>query len=92
MKKQTKSQIIAKLKRLEEGETLKVNLLPSKSHMSGFKMRIQPYEVELQKSDLENKYAGNNDLTYFESIVNNFAYYNCTNETGNRVHYYIKEQ
>ena len=92
MLKQTKTQIIAKLKKLNEGETMKVNLIPSKTYLSGYKTWIQPYEVEMSKSDLEQKYAGNNDLTYFDSIVNSYAYYNCNNETGNRVHFYIKEE
>lgn len=90
MLKQTKTQIIAKLKRLNEGEKLEVGLLPSKAAPNS--LWFSPYLVELKKSDLEQKYEGNNDLTYFESIVNNFHYYNCTHESGNRVHFYIKEE
>jgi hypothetical protein len=33
----------------------------------------------------------NIDITYFDSIVNNFEYYNCNSELGNYTHFYIKE-
>jgi hypothetical protein len=31
-----------------------------------------------------------NKTSNFESVVNQFKYYNCTKETGKRVNYYIK--
>jgi hypothetical protein len=80
MKKITKSQVKAKLKKLTDQEILTVNFLPSKTSYSGFKCWVQPMEIELT-----------NDLDEFEKTINEFMYYNCNNETGNGVHYYINE-
>jgi hypothetical protein len=80
MKKITKSQVKALLKKLEQDQKLKVNFTSSKTHLAGFKCWVQPFEIELS-----------NDLDEFEKTINEFSYYNCNAEMGNRVHFYIKE-
>lgn len=79
MKKLTKTQVIALIKKLNAGQKVKVSLLPSKTSYSGYKCWIQPYEIETD------------NITDFTKTINEFSYYNCNSEVGNTVHYYIKE-
>ena len=43
--------------------------------------------MPVKKSDVES-YAFNGNAT-FDSLVNEFTYYNCDRERGKRVHFYI---
>jgi hypothetical protein len=103
MKKVTKSQVISKLKKLNEGESLTVSLFPSNCGPANT-VWVQGYEKELTKDDLNLLYGHikpevlekhvtdvEKSLTKLDSLVNDFQYYNCNNELGMRVHFYINE-
>jgi hypothetical protein len=93
MKKVTKAQVIAKLKKLNEGEILPVTLFPSKCGPSNTTW-VQGFTKELTKQDLLPLYPDSKeipDLTGLDSLVNNYQYYNCIPELGKRVHFYINE-
>lgn len=78
MRKITKSQVKARIKRLKEGEKLDLTLFPSKCGPFNT-VWVKGFEVEVDS------------LEEFEKIVNSFSYYNCNSELGNRVHFYVKE-
>jgi hypothetical protein len=80
MKKITKTQVKALLNRMEEDQTLNVFFTSSKTHLAGFKCWVQPFEIKL-----------NSNIDEFEKTINEFSFYNCNAEMGNRVHFYIKE-
>lgn len=93
LQKVTKTQLKAKINRLNEGEKLTVWLCPSNMRPSlghPFNMAI---EVSFSKDDINIPLYPDSkeipDLTQFDSTINNFYVYNCTNETGRRIHYYI---
>jgi hypothetical protein len=93
MKKVTKMQVVSKLKKLNEGESLPVTLFPSNCGPSNT-VWVQGFEKELSKHDLVPLYPDSKeipDLTGFDSLVNDFSYYNCNKELGKRVHFYINE-
>lgn len=79
----TKSQLKAKLKRLEDGETLSVTFLPNK---------ISPNNLWGIGCDVKVSNQGvitQDEITDLDKFINSFQYYNCNNELGNRVAYYI---
>jgi hypothetical protein len=93
MKKVTKSQVIAQLKKLEGDQELQVSLFPSKCGPANTAW-VKGYETSLTKDALTIEYPDNEqlkNLTKFDSLVNDFSYYNCNSELGNRVHFYINE-
>jgi hypothetical protein len=98
MKKLTKTQVIAKLKKLNENEVLTVTLFPSKCDPQNTTW-VKGFEKELTKQDLSLKYPQTEKtlpylaecektLTHLDSIINDFQYYNCIPELGTRVHFY----
>jgi hypothetical protein len=90
MKKLTKTQVIAKLKKLNENEVLTVTLFPSKCGPANTTW-VKGFEKELTKQDLIPLYPDSKEipnLTEFDSLVNDFKYYNCIPELGMRVHFY----
>lgn len=92
MKKLTKSQVIALTK---QNNTLVVYLIPSKCQLSGYKTWITPYQVTLisdRNGNIHQLLGSVYELRSFEKLINEYEYYNCNSETGNRVHYYIKEK
>ena len=77
--KLTKSQVIAKQKKLNDGEKIVIRLVSS---------NFNPQNVWGAFHDLDVK----ND-TDLQSIIDTFLYYNCiNNETGRRVHYYLIDE
>jgi len=48
-------------------------------------MWIKPHEINLER--VKNEVVYNN----FDSLVNNYSYYNCNSEMGNYISYYVKE-
>lgn len=100
MKKVTKTQVKAMVKKLGDNEELKVTLFPSKCGPANT-IWVKDYEIELTKEALNLAYPQNEKtspyltdfetkLTNFDSIINDFAYYNCIPELGKNVHYYIE--
>jgi hypothetical protein len=90
MKKLTKSQVIAKVKKLNEGEILPVTLFPSKCGPANT-VWVQGYEVPLKLKNGVPTYETEVQEENFEDIINSYSYYNCNNELGKRVHFYINE-
>lgn len=76
MKKITLAQV---KKMIREGSGQVIRLVPCK--MSPVGMWGVWHDTSLKGKTLEE----------FDKIVNSFYYYNCNNETGNRIHYYIVE-
>ena len=60
-------------------------LLPSKVGFCINAPFLAPYEI--------NKNTRNNSVETpdFDRLSNSFAYYNCNNELGNIVHYYVEK-
>jgi hypothetical protein len=91
MKKVTKSQVIAQLKKLNEGDVLPVSLFPSKCGPSNTTW-VKGYEVNLYKDQGEFYQDLSEDGSKtFDSLIIDFSVYNCNSELGKRVHFYIKE-
>ena len=59
------------------GKGREIYLIPSK-----IRMGAMGYPIGVNKQSSE---------TDFEKCINNFYYYNCNEETGKVIHYYIKE-
>lgn len=78
LEKITVSQVRARIKKLSEGETFKVGLLPNKANPHS--VWISPTFVEV--SSIEK----------LEEYINNYSYYNCNNELGKRVAYWVEEK
>ena len=55
-----------------------VYLLPNKMRLGN--AWLQPYAISILRNNAD-----------FESILNEFRVYNCTNETGTDIHYYIQD-
>lgn len=81
MKKLTKSQVRALFKKSLNTTVL---LFPSNCGPSnttwvrGVKYNPSNYDISYQELD-----------EHFARFINEFSYYNCNNELGNRVHYYV---
>jgi hypothetical protein len=93
MIKLTKSQVVAKLKRLSENETINITLCPSNCYPNPNAMWKIFVDIDLSKEDIVpcnvlGDYDESN-INNFERHINSFAYYNCNSELGNRVHFYI---
>lgn len=74
MKKITKS---AAKKAYNDGKT--IFLIASKMRLNSPWSSPMSYNSKTMK-----------DVSSFDSLVNSFSYYNCSNETGKTVHFYIK--
>jgi hypothetical protein len=89
MKKLTKTQVKALIKKEKAAAIILCpsKMIPTPNHP--FNMGI---EVEFY-IDRNNEIVRANDWESmdFESYLNSFTYYNCTNETGNRIHFYIED-
>jgi hypothetical protein len=88
MKKVTKAQVMTHLKKLKGEEEIQVSLFPSNcgpgnAHFLG-------YDIHLKNEYLLPKYPGSK-ITCLDSLINEFVHYNCNNELGKRVHFYINE-
>jgi hypothetical protein len=85
-KKLTKSQVIAQVKKTGK---IEVDLYPSNCSPRN-QTWVQGMSVDLKLVDNAVMYNdGMNDIS-FDSVINNFSHYNCNNELGKRVHYYIE--
>lgn len=74
MEKITLNQLKAIIKK---GENKTVRLVPSK--MSPVGMWGVWHDIQTESLSMED----------LNKIINSFSYYNCTTETGLRIHYYI---
>ena len=61
---------------LKSGKKIEVNVIPCKANI--YSMWIQFFTRECD------------DVKQFENFVNQVTFYNCNNELGNYLHYYIK--
>jgi hypothetical protein len=87
MKKLTKSQVKALIKK---EKAVKVILCPSKMYPTPNHSFDMSMEAEFYLDRDNNIVRANDwDTMDFEDYLNSFSYYNCTNETGNRIHFYI---
>lgn len=85
--KLTKPQVLKKMRELKDGGTFSLFLCPSKCYPSPghpFNMAI---EVE---ASAKGVYRDGYGWTSLDVVVNDFAYYNCTHETGIRTHFYLE--
>lgn len=87
--KVTKSQVKARMKRLGAGEKLVVWLCPSKCRPNPDHPFNVAYRAVLEKYGEWLPDSGK--YRSFDYLVDSFAYYNCNNELGNTVHFYIEE-
>lgn len=79
LKKLTKTQVVAKQKRLSDGKKMSIRLVSS---------NFNPENVWGAFYDLDVKKD-----TDLQSIIDTFLYYNCiNNETGKRVHFYLIDE
>ena len=85
--KVTKSQVLAKAKKLQDGEKLDVAICSSK--LRPFSMWNPQFEFQVDKN-LVRVDRDDHDGYTLENTVNNYMVYNCNHETGNYVHYYVK--
>lgn len=85
--KVTKSQVLAKAKKLKEGEKLDVAICSSK--IMPFTDWNHHFIFQIDKGLVRVDRTDHNGYT-LENTVNNYMFYHCTSETGNYVHYYVK--
>ena len=77
--KLTKSQVIAKQKRLNDGEKISIRLVSSNFNPTNVWGAF--YDLDVKKD------------TDLQPIIDAFLYYNCiNNETGRRVHFYLLDE
>lgn len=76
MKKLTKTQVIARIKKLAEGESVNVQIVPCK--MNPNSMWYSGHEFEFSSVDS------------FLHFIDSFMIHNCTSETGYYPAYYVK--
>lgn len=89
-KKLTKTQVKALVKK--EGK-LDIALVPSNVYPDYKNPWVKPYDITLEKDDYGNaNYTRFGQTMDFDSVINNFKYYNCCSELGNRVHFYKIEK
>jgi hypothetical protein len=67
-----------------EGKTL--YFVPCKVYPNYNNPWVRPYDINLER--IKDEVVFNN----FDSIVNNFEYYNCNSELGNYTHFYIEKE
>lgn len=97
LKKSTKTQVVSRLKQLEDGETIQITLCPSKCYPNPNSYVDMTMTLDFSKEDLQSStwetglLVGIGKLSNFDTRLNAFQYYNCTPELGKRVHFYIKE-
>jgi hypothetical protein len=91
-KKLTKTQVKALVKK--EG-TLDIALVPSNVYPDYNNPWVKPMDFILA-SDREGNVHQISETNYsmrtFDNLINEFSYYNCNNELGNRVHFYQIEK
>lgn len=87
MEKITKSQVKARMKKLEAGEKLSLWLCPSNCYPNIGHPFNCAINVELEKDG--EWLQDTEEHRSLDSLINSFSYYNCNAELGNRVHYYI---
>lgn len=87
MKKLTKSQVIAIAKKSPFNNCM-VDLYPSNCSPAN-QTWVKPLTVEVHwhEGQAVKLYVDGSYKT-FDSIINEFQYYNCNSELGNRVHFY----
>jgi hypothetical protein len=90
--KVTRNQVRAALRRMPKSETMNLWICPCKTrpnpgHPFNMAQRIG-INWEGFRMDTTEAYRNEDTLDVF---VNRFTAYNCTNETGRYVHYYIEE-
>lgn len=81
----TKTQLMARVKRLQEGEVLEVNMLPCKASLNS--VWISPTVIHVDKTLLEKEQGYS--VSKLEGLINSYAYYNCNNELGTYPVYYV---
>ena len=90
MKKLTKTQVLALAKKNPDG--VLIELYPSKFAPNG--MWFSGYQVKVEAVEGELYYRRSEDdaLAPFNVLLDYFMNYNCSTETGKRVHYYLIEE
>jgi hypothetical protein len=81
-------QVKAKINKLGEGEELTIWLCPSKCYPSPFHPFNLAIDIKITNQGVYDPEL--EEYSSLESVVSNFAYYNCTHETGIRTHYYLE--
>lgn len=85
--KVTKSQVVARAKKLQDGEKLDVAICSNK--IMPFTMWNCQFEFQVDKNLIRVDRADHDGYT-LEKTVNNYMVYNCDAERGHNVHYYVK--
>jgi hypothetical protein len=85
--KQTKTQVLSILRKTGEwqGFLCPSRCFPNIGHPFNMAMACEFDQQSLVIEDV-------NGITEFSRTVDSFHYYNCTNETGLRVHYYGRSE
>lgn len=86
--KVTKSQVLAKAKKLQDGEKLEITICSSK--IMPFTPWNHQFQFQIDKNLIRVDRDDHDGYT-LENTVNNYMVYNCDSETGNYVHYYVKQ-
>lgn len=76
--KLTKAQVVSRLKKLKEGESLVIGFLPCKANLNS-EWIIASWLTIVSVED-------------FESAINEYTYYNCNSVVGNYPSYYLEEK
>lgn len=83
---------IQALKQFTQG--ISIYIVSSKVYPDFNNNWLKPYEINITReniqSELKEGYLYKDNIKgLFDSIINNFSYYNCNYELGYTVHYYI---
>jgi hypothetical protein len=89
MRKLTLAQVKALAKKNPDGVV--IELYPSKFAPNGLWFSGYPVKVEVLKNQLAYRNS-EDELVDFEILLGYFMNYNCSTETGKRVHYYLIEE
>lgn len=90
MKKVLK-QSIHKLVKENGKESLEVHLYPSKCGPSN-QVWVKGMIIHVHMIENELYVEGQDEDLKFESVLNEFKYYNCNPDLGKSIHYYIPEK
>ena len=63
-----------------------------KNFESGLDVAVKPCKMRFETAAVVNINDKNFEFKDFNSFKNAFIYYNCSNETGKTLQYYIKEE
>jgi hypothetical protein len=84
MEKKTITQVRAMLKKLRGNETITVTMFPSNVRPGG--VWVQGFTAVYGSEGFR---ADTHEIQTFQDDVNSFTYYNCNNELGKYVHFYV---